>query len=69
MTEIRIRKLFGRFNYHFSIGDEANRRITILSGPNGFGKTMLLECLNAVSESDLSFFLNLKFENKRGLSP
>ena len=31
MTEIRIRKLFGRFNYHFSIGDEANRRITILS--------------------------------------
>lgn len=32
MTEIRIRKLFGRFNYHFSIGDEANRRITILSG-------------------------------------
>lgn len=63
MTEIRIRKLFGRFNYHFSIGDEANRRITILSGPNGFGKTMLLECLNAVSESDLSFFLNLKFDN------
>ena len=24
---------------------------------------MLLECLNAVSESDLSFFLNLKFDN------
>ena len=62
MTEIRVGKLFGRFNYHFSIGDEANRRITILSGPNGFGKTMLLECLDAVSESDLSFFLNLKFE-------
>ena len=62
MTEIRIRKLFGRFNYHLSLGDGASRHITILSGPNGFGKTMLLECLNAVSESDLSFFLNLKFE-------
>lgn len=50
MTEIRIRKLFGRFNYHLSLGDDASSRITILSDPNGFGKIMLLECMNAVSE-------------------
>lgn len=37
--------------------------IIILSGPNGFGKTVLLDCINAISMSDLLFFLNLKFES------
>lgn len=61
MTEIRVRKLFGRFNYDFDMGDMIKSGMIILSGPNGFGKTMILECLNAISNSDLFFFLQLNF--------
>lgn len=58
MTEIRVRKLFGRFDYDFDMGDMTKSGMIILSGPNGFGKTVILECLNAISNSDLSFFYN-----------
>ena len=61
MTEIRVRKLFGRFNYDFDMGNMTKSGMRILSGPNGFGKTVILECLNAISNSDLSFFLQLNF--------
>lgn len=62
LTKISVRKLFGRFNYDFDMGN-MKKGIIILSGPNGFGKTVLLDCINAISMSDLLFFLNLKFES------
>lgn len=62
LTKISVRKLFGRFDYDFDMGN-MKKGIIILSGPNGFGKTVLLDCINAISMSDLSFFLNLKFES------
>lgn len=59
MIEIIIEKLFGRFDYKFSL---KYGELTILSGPNGFGKTTLLNALNAVVNSDMLFFYDLKFE-------
>lgn len=63
MAVIRVRKLFGRFDYEFDMGDMSKEGIIILSGPNGFGKTVMLEAINAISKSDLTFFLTLKFES------
>lgn len=62
MVEICVKKLFGRFDYEFDMGD-MKKGVIILSGPNGFGKTVLLECISAVGMSELSFFLELKFES------
>ena len=63
MTKIIVTKLFGRFDYEFDMGDMSKSGIIILSGPNGFGKTVILECINAISASDLSFFFNLNFKS------
>lgn len=63
MTKIIVTKLFGRFDYEFDMGDMSKSGIIILSGPNGFGKTVILECINAISTSDLSFFFNLNFKS------
>ena len=58
MFEIEIRKLFGRFDYIFLLLDD---HITILTGPNGFGKSTIIRCLNALGNSNLKFFLELEF--------
>lgn len=59
MKEIRIRGLFGRFDYDIEV---AGGSTTILTGPNGFGKSTILECISAISNSDLLFFSELDFK-------
>ena len=58
MFEIEIRKLFGRFDYRFLLLED---HITILTGPNGFGKSTIIRCLYALGNSNLKFFLELEF--------
>lgn len=53
---LRIEKLYGRFTYDMVFPDSG---VTILTGPNGFGKSTLLRCIQAVHESDLAFFTGL----------
>jgi predicted ATP-binding protein involved in virulence len=59
LKEFYVKKLFGRFNYPFSFKEGG---VTILTGPNGFGKTTILNIINAISNSDLKFFFQLDFE-------
>lgn len=58
MINIDILGLFGYFDYSFSI-EENN--ITILSGPNGYGKSTIIRCINAIGNSDLNFFFETIF--------
>lgn len=58
MTGIKIERLFGYFNYHIELADEG---ITILTGPNGYGKSTIIRCINALRNSDIDFFLELDF--------
>lgn len=55
---IQIRKLFGRFNYNISMNSTG---VTIITGPNGFGKSTLLRTINALSSGDIGFFMKLDF--------
>lgn len=57
---ILIEQLFGRFNYSISI---APGGITILTGPNGFGKSTILRIISAISNGNLSFFIKLDFSS------
>ena len=59
MKKIVIRKLFGRFDYDITL---SNTGVTILTGPNGFGKSTILRCIRAMAEGDIRFFQKLNFE-------
>lgn len=59
MKGIRIEKLFGRFDYEIELKPGG---MTILTGPNGFGKSTIIRCIEAISNSDLDYFFELDFE-------
>jgi len=58
IKQLSILNLFGRFDYPLIF---KNGGVTILTGPNGFGKSTILDIINAISKSDLNFFFNLDF--------
>ena len=65
---LTIKGLFGHFNYEIPLygldnseGIPMSSGVTILTGPNGYGKTTILRILEAISKGNLEFFSNLKF--------
>lgn len=60
MLSFEAKKLFGKFDYKFKLNESG---ITILTGPNGFGKTTILKCLDALTDIDkVEYFDKLEFE-------
>lgn len=55
MKSIHYKGLYGRFNYDI---DFCKDGLTILTGPNGFGKTTILRTIEAFSkgEEGIDFF-------------
>lgn len=54
-----IKRLFNNFDYDFRIN--GNQSIFILTGPNGYGKTTILNIIKKLSEKDLPYFYELPF--------
>lgn len=48
MQGIRVENLFGRFTYEITLSEEG---LTILTGPNGFGKSTILHIITALANS------------------
>ena len=46
ITQILVHGLYGRFNHELTFNP--SERVSIMIGPNGFGKTMILRILNAI---------------------
>jgi len=59
LKKIKIEGLFNKFNYDIELKEEG---ITILTGPNGYGKTTILKIIHALSVKNLIFFLQLPFK-------
>jgi len=59
LNHIRVTKLFGLFNH--SIPVRLNDRITIIHGPNGFGKTAILQMVEALLTNQFSTFRRIPF--------
>lgn len=58
LKSVKISKLFGTFNYSFSLKDEG---ISILTGPNGFGKSTILNVINSVYNENIDGMLKFPF--------
>lgn len=59
ITEVVIEGLFGIFDHPISLNTE--ERITIIHGPNGFGKTILLQMLNGLFNNKFTEFRSIPF--------
>jgi energy-coupling factor transporter ATP-binding protein EcfA2 len=61
VTEIRVTKLFGLFNHTIPL--RTADRITIIHGPNGYGKTVILQMVQALLTNQTSVFRRVPFES------
>lgn len=60
INTIKIDKLFGLFQYNISFNGSEN--VLIITGPNGFGKTMVLNIIFNLFNRQFLFFQKLVFE-------
>jgi ABC-type branched-subunit amino acid transport system ATPase component len=60
ITAIIVEKLFDTFDHTISLNTE--ERITLMLGENGFGKTVILEMINALFNQDFCHFQSVVFK-------
>lgn len=63
INELHIRGLFGIYDYNIRFNDP----LTIITGPNGYGKTTILRMVEAISPEKLYYFYILKFKSLKFL--
>ena len=61
LNAVSVKKLFGVFDHRIELNNE--ERITIIHGPNGFGKTAILQLVAGFFERRYSMLLNRPFES------
>lgn len=59
LFHLSLRKLFGLLDYDIPLDQN---EITMLTGPNGYGKTMILKIINSIISNELNILCRLKFE-------
>lgn len=59
LKKISVEKLFGLLNYTIIL---ENSDTIIITGPNGYGKTMLLKIIDNILKHNIEFFFSLHFE-------
>ncbi|MDR1180867.1 MAG: AAA family ATPase [Bacteroidales bacterium] len=60
IQSIEIRKLFGLFDYNIDLNNEED--LTILTGPNGYGKTTILNIIYNLFTQRFFYFQKIDFE-------
>ena len=62
ITKVSVKKLFGIFDHEIPLKDS---RITIIHGPNGIGKTVLLTMIHGLFNSKYEVFYDVPFQEFR----
>jgi len=60
LSSLEVKGLFGRFNHLIEFNPQSD--LTIITAPNGYGKTMLIRILDAFFNRRLLFFGKLDFQ-------
>lgn len=63
LKRLVIDKLFGIYSYDLNFECEEDACITILTGPNGFGKTTVLNLVNALYHKDYEAWARIPFDS------
>ena len=61
ISKLQIDGLYDLYNYDISFDDERENQMTILTGPNGYGKTTILKILSSLKSKSLYYFYVIKF--------
>lgn len=61
VTNLMIRQLYGHYDYDIELGK--NKKVTILIGPNGYGKSTILKILNNLISCNLWYFNLIEFRH------
>lgn len=63
-TNINIKGLFGLYDYDIKLNNtKEDDKLTIITGPNGYGKTTILTILSALNPKDLFYFYQLRYNS------
>lgn len=60
IKRVTVKQLFNLFNHEISLN--STEGVTIIHGPNGFGKTVMLNMIYKLFHSDYYIFYNIPFE-------
>lgn len=63
ISKVSVKNLFGVFNHEINL--KIDDRITIIHGPNGFGKTVILRMIDSMFNNRLSIFYRIPFDSFR----
>jgi predicted ATPase len=63
ITKISVEKLFGIFDHEIPLN--LDDRITIIHGPNGYGKTIILKMLHGLFNAEYSDLCSIPYRNLR----
>lgn len=61
LNKIEIESLYGLYNYSLDFTQGSDQRLKIITGPNGYGKTTLLQLINALFNKDTKLFYQIPF--------
>lgn len=61
IAQIKIKNLFGRFDYDILLNG-SKQKMCILSAPNGFGKSTILEMIDNFAKGNLNYFYEKEFD-------
>ena len=61
ISRLQIAGLYDLYNYDIVLNSEEGNQITILTGPNGYGKTTILILLKSLKSKSLYYFYIIKF--------
>lgn len=63
ISKLSVSDLFGRFNYEIELGEDES--VSIITAPNGYGKTVILRILDSLFNRRLNFFWKIGFREIR----
>ncbi|MEY4905501.1 MAG: hypothetical protein RLZZ292_3316 [Bacteroidota bacterium] len=58
IKRFKVTKLFGQFDYDIPLNNPSG--LTILTGPNGYGKTTILNIITNLASKNFFFFQKFK---------
>ena len=61
LKKLEIKGLFGLYDYTLDFTENSENGLTIITGPNGYGKTTLFQLVYALFRRDVATFLSVPF--------